>query len=27
LKRISSDHIGKYYGTKLRELWGTRQGI
>jgi len=25
LKRISADHIGKYYGTKLREFWGTRQ--
>jgi V/A-type H+-transporting ATPase subunit B len=21
LKRISSDHIGKYYGAKLKELW------
>jgi V/A-type H+-transporting ATPase subunit B len=27
LKRISADHIGKYYGTKLREFWGTRHGI
>ena len=25
LKRISADHIGKYYGTKLREFWGTRR--
>ena len=23
LKRISSDHIGKYYGAKLKEFWGT----
>jgi V/A-type H+-transporting ATPase subunit B len=23
LKRISSDHIGKYYGAKLEEFWGT----
>jgi len=27
LKRISSDHIGKYYGAKLREFWTTRQEI
>ena len=25
LKRISSDHIGKYYGAKLKEFWSTRQ--
>ncbi len=25
LKRISADHIGKYYGTKLREFWGTHR--
>ncbi len=23
LKRISSDHIGKYYGARLQEFWGT----
>lgn len=23
LKRISSDHIGKYYGAKLEELWSS----
>ncbi len=23
LKRISSDHIGKYYGARLQELWST----
>jgi V/A-type H+-transporting ATPase subunit B len=23
LKRISSDHIGKYYGARLKEFWGT----
>jgi V/A-type H+-transporting ATPase subunit B len=23
LKRISSDHIGKYYGARLRDFWGT----
>jgi V/A-type H+-transporting ATPase subunit B len=27
LKRISTDHIGKYYGAKLGEFWGTRQEI
>ncbi len=27
LKRISSDHIGMYYGAKLREFWATRQEI
>jgi V/A-type H+-transporting ATPase subunit B len=26
LKRISADHIGKYYGTKLREFWETGLG-
>jgi len=25
LKRISSDHIGKYYGAKLREFWTTQE--
>jgi len=26
LKRISTDHIGKYYGTRLEELWSpTRE--
>ncbi len=25
LKRISKDHIGKYYGQKLEEIWGTPQ--
>jgi V/A-type H+/Na+-transporting ATPase subunit B len=23
LSRISSDHIGKYYGARLEELWGS----
>jgi V/A-type H+-transporting ATPase subunit B len=23
LKRISSDHIGKYYGARLQEFWST----
>jgi V/A-type H+-transporting ATPase subunit B len=27
LKRISTDHIGKYYGAKLEELWRTLQEI
>ncbi len=27
LKRISSDHIGKYYGAKLKEFWETRQDL
>jgi V/A-type H+-transporting ATPase subunit B len=27
LKRISSDHIGKYYGAKLSEFWTARQEI
>jgi V/A-type H+-transporting ATPase subunit B len=27
LKRISRDHIGKYYGQKLEEIWGTPQAL
>ncbi len=27
LKRISSDHIGKYYGAKLKEFWTTRPEV
>lgn len=26
LKRISSDHIGKYYGARLKEFWTTPEG-
>lgn len=25
LKRISSDHIGKYYGARLEEFWGAEE--
>jgi V/A-type H+-transporting ATPase subunit B len=27
LKRISRDHIGKYYGHMLDELWGAKEKI
>jgi V/A-type H+-transporting ATPase subunit B len=27
LKRISMDHIGKYYGARLKEFWSGRQEI
>lgn len=27
LKRISKDHIGKYYGQKLEEIWGAPQAL
>jgi V/A-type H+-transporting ATPase subunit B len=27
LKRISSDHIGKYYGEKLKEFWETQENF
>jgi V/A-type H+-transporting ATPase subunit B len=27
LKRISADHIGKYYGAKLKEFWETHEEI
>ena len=25
LKRISSDHIGKYYGAKLQDFWSIQE--
>jgi len=27
LKRISSDHIGKYYGERLKEFWEASEGV
>lgn len=27
LKRISSDHIGKYYGERLKEFWETQEKL
>ena len=27
LKRISADHIGKYYGARLQEFWSTPEDI
>jgi V/A-type H+-transporting ATPase subunit B len=27
LKRISSDHIGKYYGDRLRQFWNIPEEI
>jgi V/A-type H+/Na+-transporting ATPase subunit B len=27
LKRISADHIGKYYGAKLKEFWAGQEGF